>query len=195
VAQTDTVLYLVTPHVVPLASHLSELEAYDGLTQWGLHQVMVLCTHGPTLALAARSPRPFVAHPAWGPWRAAPWGQRALAFLTEDGSVVHGSLTLGALYLDDAMDVKVGGLDLAGALADTDSLVVVRLPLHAPSLLQVVRPLTPLVPVCWLPTQRSGTPTAYRGCSATGHPKYSRAAGPPSLRACSSLLILPTTTH
>ena len=52
--------------------------------------------------------------------------QKAVGFMTEDCGLVHGSLTLGALFLDDAFEFKLSGLDLVSPLGDADNLVVVR---------------------------------------------------------------------
>ena len=117
--QTDTALYIVTPHVVPLASHLDDLAASDGPITWGLHQVLVCRWTDPgTHAVNQR--------PALIAVRAILGTQKAIGFMTEDCSLVHGSLTLGALFLDGAFEFKLSGLDLVSPLTEAECLPAVR---------------------------------------------------------------------
>jgi len=62
------------------------------------------------------------------PW---PRRQKAVAFLTEDCSLVHGAVALPSLYVDEAGEFKLSGLELVSPLTEADSLLVVRG--HAPS--------------------------------------------------------------
>jgi len=51
--------------------------------------------------------------------------QKAITFLNEDASLVHGALTVGSVFLDDAGEFKLGGFEFVCGAKDEDNMIVV----------------------------------------------------------------------
>ena len=52
--------------------------------------------------------------------------KKSISFLNEDANLVHGALSVGNIYLDDAGEFKLFGFEFLGSLKDDENVLFVR---------------------------------------------------------------------
>ena len=101
-------VYLVTEKVVPLEEHLESPDGQSKFsTAWGLHQLLVSSKH--TVSLGEK-------------YSAVSLCQKGLAFLSNDCALVHNNVNLTSVFVDEAGEWKLGGVEFMASFTDSATL-------------------------------------------------------------------------
>lgn len=100
--QLSTSIFVVTEEAVPLEDYLATKDGSSGFSiAWGFHQTIVSILQVPVTSYDLC---PF---------------QKSISFLNNDCSLVHHNVCLSAVYVDEAGEWKLAGVEFMHAHGDT----------------------------------------------------------------------------